>query len=190
MAWVPLTHPGVRATPGLLVRAEGDIGQTAVAVRSRILGVGGVRYAEVTPMSEFVGRQMRTWRIGALVFSLFGLIAPAVAAVGLYGVLAYDVTQRQREIGIRIALGASRGAVVGRVLLGALATIGVGVAAGLLFSAWGARWLEALLFEVSPREPAVFALAAGALALITLAAAALPAWRAARVDPRESLAAE
>lgn len=189
-AWVPFTHPAARGPAGLMVRAQGTVGAVAEAVRRRVLEIPSVRYAEVVPMADVVSGQMRTWRLGATVFSLFGLIALGVAAVGLHGVLVYDVSRQRREIGIRMALGAARGRVVRRVLAGALTTVGAGLAVGLGLSAWGAGRLAPLLLGVPPRDVRVFAAAAAVLLLTAALSAALPAWRASRVDPRECLAEE
>jgi predicted permease len=185
--WVALDYPGMSPPSAVMVRVTGDADRAAAQLRSQTSGIPGVRYAEVSPMTEFVDGQMRAWRLGAVVFSLFGLIALGVAAVGLYGILSYDVAQRRREIGIRIALGAGRGRLVGRVLAGALATSAMGLAAGLLVSIWGAARLESLLFQVSPRDPQVFARAIAIVLVSATVAAAIPAWRATRVDPREAL---
>lgn len=190
MAWVPLPVAGRASPSALLVRAQGKAGGAVEEVRRRMLTVGGVRYVEAEPLATFVDRQTRSWRLGATVFSLFGLIALAVAAVGLYGVLAYEVARRRREIGIRMALGARPGRVMGGVVLVALLTVGAGLAVALPTAAWGARRLGSLLFRVSPGEPMVFALAAGLLLATATLAAAVPAWRATRVDPREALAEE
>jgi ABC-type antimicrobial peptide transport system permease subunit len=171
----------------VMVRVAGDADRAAAQLRRQVSGLPGVRYAEVSPMTEFVDGQMRAWRLGAVVFSLFGLIALGVAAVGLYGILSYDVAQRRREIGVRIALGAGRGRLIGRVLMGALATSAIGLGAGLLVSIWGAARLESLLFQVSPRDPQVFARAIAIVLVSAAVAAAIPAWRATGVDPREAL---
>jgi hypothetical protein len=190
MAWVPITLPDVGGPGALMVRVEGNVSRAVASMRRRVLALPGVRYATVRPMAEVAGRQMHSWRVGATVFSLFGLIALAVAAVGLYGVLAYDVAQRRREIGIRMALGASRGRVMTQVMVAALCITGAGLAAGLLIAAWATRALGSLLFHVSPREPAVFILAAAAILLTGVVAAFLPTWKATRVDPRECMAVD
>jgi hypothetical protein len=188
--WVPLTLPAVRVGPTLMVRVDGESDRLVASVRRRILELPSVRYAEVLPMTDYTDRLFRSWKLGATVFSLFAVIALGVAGVGLYGVLSYEVAQRRREIGIRVALGAAGGRVVGHVMHGAFLNTAAGLAVGLAISGWGARRVESLLFEVSPRDPSVFVFAAGFLLLIASAAAFVPAWRATRVDPRESLAAE
>jgi hypothetical protein len=190
MAWVPMSVAGRAAPSALLVRVEGGAPSAVASLRRRILAVPGVRYAEVEPMGTFVDRQFRTWRLGSTVFSLFGLIALGVAAVGLYSVLTYEVARRRREIGIRMALGAHPRRLVGRVLGSALLTVVAGLAVALPVAAWAAGRLGSLLYGVSPRDPVVFTFAAGFLLVVAVSAAALPAWRATRVDPREALSAE
>jgi ABC-type antimicrobial peptide transport system permease subunit len=102
---------------------------------------------EVKPMRDVAGRLFRSWKLGAAVFTLFAVIALGVAGMGLYGLLSYEVAERRREIGIRVALGARRSAVLRFVLGGALATVAVGLSAGLAVSALGARPRESLAGE-------------------------------------------
>ena len=117
----------------------------------------------------------------------FAVLATLLAVVGLHGVLAFVVTRRTREIGIRMALGAGRGNVIGIVLREMVPVIvcgiGAGVAAGLLCGAY----VETQLFGVKPQDPVVFAISVGVLASTSLFAAFLPAWRASRLDPMASL---
>jgi predicted permease len=141
----------------------------------------------VALMSEIVGRTVSTPRMAAFVGAGFAFIATLLAAVGLYGVVAYGVSLRVREIGTRVALGARAGQVLRLVVGQALAVAGVGVLAGLA-GAWAVtRLLEGLLFGVAPRDPAAFV----GLPLVLLAVAAiaglLPARRAARISPLEAL---
>lgn len=185
-AWVPLPVAG-RGPTGLLIRVRNASEGTLEAVRRTVLSLPGVRYAEVTPLNEMVERQLRSWRLGATVFSLFGAVALIIAVLGLYGVLTYEVARRRREIGIRMALGAHAPRLAGAVLLPALATVAAGLAVALPAAAWVAVRLEGLLYHVSPHSPAVFAGTAGALLLGALISALVPAWRATHVDPRESL---
>ena len=112
------------------------------------------------------------------------------AAVGLYGVLAYDVTQRTREIGIRAAIGATRGQIVGLILRQGLAKAGLGLAMGLAGAFYLARFLRSLLFDVQATDPLAFGLVAGLLLLVALLASWLPARRAAKVDPVVALRVE
>lgn len=120
----------------------------------------------------------------------FAGIALILAAVGLYGMLAYDVSQRTKEIGIRGAIGASRGQIVGLVFRQGLWKTGVGMIIGLAGAFFLSRYLGSLLFEVKPTDPPVFAGVTLLLLLVALLACWLPARRAAKVDPIVALRAE
>jgi len=120
----------------------------------------------------------------------FAMLALLLAAVGIFGVLAYSVGQRAREFGIRVALGARSHDVLRLVLSGALKMTGAGVAIGLLAAALLTRLLGTLLFGVQPTDPATFAGTAALLGVCALLACALPAWRATRVDPALTLRQE
>jgi ABC-type antimicrobial peptide transport system permease subunit len=113
----------------------------------------------------------------------FALLAALLAVVGLHGVLAFLVTRRTREIGIRVALGAERSRVIRLVLREMALAILAGIAAGVTASLLCGRYVESQLFGVNAADPPVFGLAAGALLAASLAAAFLPAWRATRIDP-------
>jgi ABC-type antimicrobial peptide transport system permease subunit len=122
-------------------------------------------------------------RLIALVSAFFGGLALLLAAVGLYGVVAHAVRARQREIGVRIALGANASSILRLVFARVGVLIAAGLALGLAGSLWAARFLEALLFQLAPRDPATFAGAAAVLVAVGVVAAWLPAHRAARLDP-------
>ncbi len=113
----------------------------------------------------------------------FAVLALVLAAVGIYGVISASVAQSQRELGIRIALGAHRWDVVRSVLLDALKIILAGVACGWLAGAFSSRFVAAMLHEVEVTDPTTLALVSATLVLVGLLAAAVPAWRAARLDP-------
>jgi ABC-type antimicrobial peptide transport system permease subunit len=117
----------------------------------------------------------------------FAALALTLAAVGIFGVLAFSVSQRTREFGIRMALGAQSTAVLRMVLREALAIAAAGIATGLIAAAALTRSLASLLFGVAPLDLLTFAGAAALLATVALAACAIPAWRAARVDPAVAL---
>ena len=123
-------------------------------------------------------------------FVAFGALALILAAVGMYSVIAYNVTQRQHELGVRVALGASGPDVVRLVVTDGLRVVGVGVAAGLLVALWAGKFVQPLLFSVSPRDPSVFALVATTLIGVAIAASWVPARRASRVDPNVVLRSE
>lgn len=117
-------------------------------------------------------------------------IALILAAVGIYGMLAYEVTQRTKEIGIRGAIGATRGQIVGLILRQGLRKAGLGLAAGLVGALALSRFLAGLLYDVAPRDPLVFGGVTLLLLLVALVASWLPAWRAAQIDPMEALRCE
>src|SRR5687768_10747130 len=150
----------------------------------------GQAYVTVRPLEEVVDGQRRSWKVGATMFVAFGVLALLVAAVGLYGVIGYNVAQRMHELGVRVALGAqSRDImrlVVGQGMRFALA--GVAVGAGLSFLA--SRWLQPLLFQQSAKDPAIYGMVAAVLLLVALGASATPAFRAARADPNTALRSE
>jgi ABC-type lipoprotein release transport system permease subunit len=143
----------------------------------------GASYVRLTPFSEVMGQQTQSWRLGATMFVAFGVLALVLAAVGLYSVIAYNVAQRQHELGVRVALGASGSDVIRLVVSDGLKVVGAGIAGGLLIALWAGRFVEPLLFSVSPRDPSVFTLVAAALIGVAIAASWVPARRASRVDP-------
>jgi putative ABC transport system permease protein len=130
-----------------------------------------------------VDQQRRSWRLGAAMFAVFGLLALVVAGVGLYGVIAYDVTQRLHEIGVRIALGAQASAVVRLVVARAVAFAAAGTSIGLALVLVAARWIQPLLFHESARDPLVLLGVSATIGVVSLAASAAPAFRATRADP-------
>lgn len=185
-AWVPLGHPGAQPASSLLVRTAGPPARVLAQVR-RAAAVPGVRYVEAELMSHMVGREFRAWRLGATVFSLFGLVALLVAAVGLHGILGFEVAQRRREFGIRAALGAGPIRVLAPLLRFAAPVIAAGLLAGAIAATLAAGRLAPLLYDLTPRQPSVFAAAAAAVLAAAFAALLAPAWRVARADPREAL---
>jgi ABC-type antimicrobial peptide transport system permease subunit len=141
-------------------------------------------------MEEVMSRRVAQRRLNMLLLGLFGLLGLVISAVGIYGVMAYIVSQRTREIGVRMALGATRGKVIGMVLTNA----GLMVAAGLIVGGVAAWYLSAtartFLFRLESNDPRAFAAALVSLTLAALIASAVPARRAASVDPMVALRAE
>ena len=179
------------APAALLVRVTGDAADFSGPIRRALqLLMPGSSYVNVRPLRELVDPSMRGWQFGATMFLAFGALALALAAVGLYSVIAYGVAQRQKELGVRIALGASRGSVVRLVVRGGVRMVVFGVAIGALVSLWAGHWVEALLFDESPRDPVVYASVTGLLMIVAIVATALPALGASRVDPNTALRAE
>jgi ABC-type antimicrobial peptide transport system permease subunit len=126
-------------------------------------------------------------RIGALAFATFGGVALLLALIGVYGVNAYMVERRTREIGVRMALGANRRTVLRLFLREGVILTGAGLALGLVLAGLVAQLMRGILFEVSPFDPLVFGLASALLAGVALIACWLPARRATKVDPMEAL---
>jgi predicted permease len=178
--------------PGVFViRTRGDPAALLNTVRAELRSVDpAVRFARVQPLQNLIDPQLRPWQLGATMFSLFGVLALLVAMVGLYSVLAFNVARRTRELGIRNAVGASRGQLVGLVIREAVGVTGVGVALGSALALAGSGKLGPLLFETSPRDPLVMGGVVGVLLLVALVAGAVPAWTASRVDPIQALRAE
>jgi ABC-type antimicrobial peptide transport system permease subunit len=145
---------------------------------------------EVETLDEVVSASIRHRRATMALFMSFGIAAIILAAVGIYGLISYSVSQRTYEIGLRIAVGATKGDVVGMIVGQALrigvAGIAAGTAAALVFT----RFLSGLLYGVGASDP-VTVVAVGALLFgVTAAAGSVPAWRAARIDPTRSLRAD
>jgi ABC-type antimicrobial peptide transport system permease subunit len=141
-------------------------------------------------MHDIVDPARGSWQMGATMFLAFGALALVLAAIGLYSVIAYDVAQRTPELGLRIALGAHARDVL-RMVLGqglrfGLAGIGIGAAIAL----GAAHWVQPLLYQESAHDPLVFIAVAAVLAVVTVAASAIPASRAVRVDPAIALRTE
>jgi ABC-type antimicrobial peptide transport system permease subunit len=137
----------------------------------------------VYTMEQRVAESLLTERARTVLLVGFASIALLLAAVGLYGVLAYGVAQRQAEIGIRMALGSTERAVFGLVLRQGLALVAIGLVIGVAMSAAGTRALAGMLHGVSPVDPTVWLLVLLTLAAVATAACLLPAWRAMRVSP-------
>ncbi|HKO15418.1 MAG TPA: ADOP family duplicated permease [Gemmatimonadaceae bacterium] len=176
---------------GLFVRTRGEATAQVEAIRRRLQSVmPGASYVTVTPFADIIGQQTRSWRLGATMFVAFGALALALAAIGLYSVIAYNVVQRTHEMGVRIALGAQRGDVVALVVRQGvwLGVAGIGIGAALALAS--AQWLKPLLFDESPRDPVVYVFVVLVLLTVATVASAIPARRAARVDPNVALRAE
>jgi putative ABC transport system permease protein len=146
--------------------------------------------ANVRTLDQIVARSISQPRFYTTLLGVFALVALALAATGIFGVLSYAVTQRTREIGIRMALGARQGAVVGLVVRDAMLLACAGIAVGVVSAAYLSRTLSTLLFEIPPGDPATFAGVASLLLVVALVASYAPARRATAVDPLSALRSE
>ena len=176
--------PTVPEYHGILVRTAGEPERWVTPIQ-RIIQSTSSRpvYARVSPYQTLIDPQLRSWRLGATLLSAFGLLALAIAAVGLFAVVSYLVTQRTREIGVRLALGGSTGVVAGLVVRDAVKMAAVGGVAGIAIAVVAAPLVQSMLFETSAREPGILVGAVLVLLAVAVGAAAVPAWRAGRVSP-------
>ena len=143
--------------------------------------------SDVRTMDQWVSRSLETRRTPMALLAVFGAVALALSAIGIYGVLAFGVTERVREFGIRHALGADRGAILSLVLKQGLRTAGIGISAGLLGSLALTKYLQSQLFGVTMHDPIVFGAVAAVLLGVALTACYIPARRATQVDPMVAL---
>lgn len=170
----------------LFMRSSGDPG--VAALRSTLRAIeSDVVTLEPRWMSEVVSDSVHVTRLALTLLGVFAVIALALAAIGIYGVLSYVVRQRTREIGTRIALGATSRDIVWLVMRQGALIAGVGAVAGGVAAAAAARLLQSILFGTAPSDPATFTAAAFVLIATTMAVCYLPARRAARVDPARTL---
>jgi len=189
MYYLPVDQVNPSWGSWLFVRiAGGDVLTASERVRLALnAAMPGEGYVTVQPLENLVERQRRSWRLGATMFVAFGVLALLVAAVGLYGVISYNVAQRTHELGVRIALGAQSRDVVKLVVGQGLSFVLAGVTIGLGVALLAARWIQPLLFQQSARDPATYAAVAALLLLVGLLASAVPAVRATRADPNTAL---
>jgi putative ABC transport system permease protein len=189
-AYMPVAQNRVIFTE-LLVKTAGAPYGVLPALRAAVLAeLPDVPLRNIRSMDEIVSRQVAQRRFNMLLLGLFGVLGLVIAGVGVYGVMAYVVSQREREIGVRMALGASRRRVVVSVLLSTTVLVGAGLAIGT-----AAAWLlaanaQAFLFRMQIHDLRVFAAALGALLVAGLVASLVPARRAASVDPMIALRSE
>jgi ABC-type antimicrobial peptide transport system permease subunit len=142
---------------------------------------------DVSTQIEQVERRFQQERLFAQAYSLFGGIALLLAAIGLFGLMSYNVSRRTNEIGIRMALGAQRGQVLGLVMRESMVPVVIGVVAGLAIAFFAGRLVMTLLFGLPPRDPVTMVAAVVVMALVSALAGYLPARRASRVDPMVAL---
>jgi predicted permease len=186
---IPIPSMGARV---LVIRpAGGDPTDLIPGVRRVIQQTApDLPYADIRPLSTLYAGELRPWRLGATMFGVFGALAVILSAVGLYGVVSLTVTQRTREFGVRIALGARRADVVRLVMRQGLLVVATGAVLGIAAAVAAGPMIEPLLFRVPAREPVIYAAVATLLMLVATAASIVPSWRATRVDPAMALRAE
>ena len=175
----------------IIVRTAGDPRTQAEPLRREVQKLlPGMGYARVRPIAQVLDPVLRQWRLGATMFTIFGFIALALAAVGLYGVVAYDIAQRMREMGVRVALGAQASDIRRLVLWQGIRVAAIGAALGVVAAGFAARYVAELLFHTSAHDPLAFVGAAATILVVSVLATLIPARRATRVDPVVALRAE
>ena len=168
----------------LVIRTRADSNSISGAVQSAISGLDrGIPVYDVRAIEDLVADAMASRRFSLLLLMIFGGLATGLAVVGLYGTIAFSVTQRTQEIGIRMAMGATTNEVSHMVLSEAFRLIATGVVAGLVGALLLGRILNSMLFEVSSTDPVTYLAGAVVIALVSLLACLMPAHRATRVDP-------
>jgi predicted permease len=191
LVYLPITQAGFGG-PSMVVQVRGD------GAADALIPLVTAASADLSPritlrysvLSEVIDASLGRDRVLATLSSVFGGLALLLAVIGLYGTMAYNVARRRAEIGIRVALGAAGERVLRMVLGDAGRLVAMGLVIGLLLALLGGRLLTSFLYGMSATDPATLALSALLLAVVALCAGAIPAWRAARVDPMAVLREE
>jgi predicted permease len=175
----------------LIVRPRGDATKVMAAIRRELLDLDpSITFVSTTLLQDRLEPQIRPWSLGATMFTLMGMLALVVAALGLYSVMAYTVSQRRHEIGVRVALGAGPSRVAALIARGGLALAVLGIAIGFGLAWLSSGYIEPLLFETSSRDPRVYAVVATTLVLMAVAASIVPAARARSISPMVAMREE
>ncbi|MEP6832094.1 MAG: ADOP family duplicated permease [Gemmatimonas sp.] len=175
----------VRVMPGA------SVGSVSATVKRELAAAYGAwARPEITLMEDVVAPDLRPWRVGAQLFTAAGLLALLVAAVGVYSSMAYTISQRTQEMGVRVALGAATQDIVRLVLQEGVRVVMLGVAIGVVVALALGSLVAAMLYNTSPRDPGVLVTSTAVLLVVAMLACLIPAWRASRVDPLTALRAE
>ncbi|MEP6706889.1 MAG: ABC transporter permease [Pyrinomonadaceae bacterium] len=183
----PLTQ-SYRSSMNLLVRTAGDPAKLAPAIQTQLHSLEpALTIFNITTLFEHVGRSLYVERMESLLLVVFGLLALTLTAVGIYGVVAYSVAQRTREVGIRMALGAQKRDVLKLILRQGLSLVAWGTGLGLIGCYWLSRLVSSQLYGVSPYDPLTLVTVAALLVAVAMLASYVPARRATKVDPLVAL---
>jgi predicted permease len=188
LVWVPYAQRNSWSGGMVTIRTRGNpLGALPILKRELAAMDGGIAIGNVATLDDAMARSMAGDSLVATLLGAFAGLALVLAAIGIFGVLSYLVEQRTHELGIRMALGAQRSDLVGLVLRETVPMVGIGVLAGLVLSLGLARFARSMLYEVRGVDPLIAAAVGALLMLVAITAAALPARRAARVDPMVAL---
>jgi putative ABC transport system permease protein len=191
IAYIPLGQGGFPSSALVYsVRTTGAASALIPAVRSAAIAANPAISLSLHTLESQVAGSLARPRLLASLSVFFGALALLLAVIGLYGTMSYNVMRRRNEIGIRMALGAAKGQVLRMVVGESGRLILLGLVVGAFFAIAGTRLLTTFLFGITATDPRIFALSMLTLAVTALAAAALPAWRASRLDPMEALREE
>ncbi|MCC7134528.1 MAG: ABC transporter permease [Gemmatimonadales bacterium] len=188
--YLPISQSG-QLPEAVLVRVRGAPEAQLEPIRLALQReMPGDAYVNTRTLESLIEGERRSWRVGATMFAAFGGLALLVAAVGLYGVITYDVARRRQELGVRSALGARAPDLARLVVSRSLRLAGSGTAIGLATALIASRWIEPLLYQQSPRDPVTYGVVVAVLLAVAVGASAMPAVRAARADPSSALRSE
>jgi putative ABC transport system permease protein len=174
----------------IVVRTRGSAQAAIAAIHARVRSLNPDGAIRIALMRDEIAREQTPWRANLLFFAFFAALTAFITIVGLYGLLASVVVEQTHEVGVRLALGASAGHIVGHVLTAAGGTALVGAGIGLVTAAAAGRIMRAMLFGVSPLDGVALTTAPAMILVVAVAASVIPARRAARIDPVVSLRAE
>jgi putative ABC transport system permease protein len=178
-------------TLSLVVRARGDAAALTLAIKNAIWSVDRDQpIVRVATMQSLLAASAAERSFVLILFEAFGLVSMILAATGIYGVLSGSVTERTREIGVRSALGASRRDILELVIRQGMVLTGIGIALGFLGAVAASQAISAMLFDVSRLDPLTYLSVIALLGAASMMACAVPAWRAAKIDPMAALRCE
>jgi ABC-type antimicrobial peptide transport system permease subunit len=184
LVWVPYAQNNAWGQGIITVRTRDNPAAALPAVKRELRALdGGIALATVATMDDAMDRSMASDRLIAVLLGAFASLALVLAAIGIFGVLSYAMEQRTRELGIRLALGAQRADVLWLVARETAPMVASGLIVGLGAALVLTRFVRTILYEISPNDPATFAVVAITLATVAVAGALVPARRASRVDP-------
>ena len=189
--YIPIAQSDVANGVRIALRTRGEPGAVTSLVRSAVASLDGdLAIYDVSTMQRVMDRQTWFYTVFGTFFMAFGVCALFLAAAGLYGVMSFAVTQRTRELGVRSALGAQGQQLILLIMRKSVVQLAIGLFLGLVLAVFASGALQPVLYHVDPRDAAVFAAVVATLAVASLVASFLPAWRVTKIDPALALAAE